>query len=59
MGGQPTNCRINNLILNSILTNSSVHLYFLETSERFKIEHFMILKFNPRWNLTMGKPSKI
>ena len=58
-GGQLTNCRINSVILNSIKSNNTVHLHFLDTAERFKIEHELILNFNPPWNKTSGKPSKI
>jgi hypothetical protein len=58
-GGQLTNCRINSLILNSLKSHNPVHLYFLETLERFKIEHELILSLNPPWNKTSGKPSKI
>lgn len=58
-GGQLTNCRINSIILNAIKSNNSVHLFFLETNDRFKIEHELILDLNPVWNKTLGKPSKI
>ncbi len=58
-GGQLTNCRINSVILNSIKSKYTVHLHFLDTTERFKIEHELILNFNPPWNKTSGKPSKI
>ncbi len=58
-GGQSTNCRINSAILNSLKSHNSVHLYFLETPERFKIEHELISSLNPPWNKTSGKPSKI
>ena len=58
-GGQLTNCRINSNILKSIKSQKKVDLYFLETNDRFKIEHELILKYNPLWNKTSGKPSKI
>jgi hypothetical protein len=58
-GGQPTNCRINSNILLSIKSNNSVNLYFLQTEDRFKIEHELIQSQNPSWNKTLGKPSKI
>ena len=58
-GGQPTNCRINSNILSAIKSNNSVNLYFLETPNRFKIEHELIQSQLPPWNKTSGKPSKI
>ena len=58
-GGQSTNCRINSAILNSIKSNCIVRLYFLETNDRFLVEHNLITKLNPSWNMTSGKPSKI
>ena len=58
-GGQPTNCRINSDILSVFKLKKSIQLYFLETDDRFKIEHELIINFNPPWNKTSGKPSKI
>lgn len=58
-GGQPTNCRVNSDILKMIKTGKKVQLYFLETKDRFEIEHHLIKKSKPVWNKTMGKPSKI
>jgi hypothetical protein len=58
-GGRSTNCRINTNILTSFKSNNTVQLYFLETSDRFKIEHELIQELAPPWNKTLGKPSKI
>ena len=58
-GGQLTNCRINSDILSVFKLKKSIQLYFLETDDRFKIEHELIINFNPPWNKTSGKPSKI
>ena len=58
-GGQPTNCRVNSDILKMIKTGKEVQLYFLETNDRFEIEHELIKKLKPIWNKTVGKPSKI
>ena len=58
-GGQPTNCRVNSDILKMIKTGKEVQLYFLETNDRFPIEHVLIKKLKPVWNKTIGKPSKI
>ncbi|ADL08669.1 GIY-YIG nuclease family protein [Thermosediminibacter oceani] len=54
-GGQPTNCKVNNFILNEIKQGKSVKLYFLETKERFEIEKELIEKFHPQWNSQSGK----
>jgi len=58
-GGQPTNCRINSEILKCGKSDDKILLYFLETEDRFKVEHVLIKKLNPSWNKTAGKPSKI
>ena len=58
-GGQPTNCRINSSIMNHFKQGLKIDLYFFETNDRFKLEHELIKKYNPKWNLTLGKPSKI
>jgi hypothetical protein len=58
-GGQLTNCRINSKISSLLNSNHKIHLYFFETNQRFKIEHELIIRNNPSWNKTLGKPSKI
>lgn len=58
-GGQPTNCRINSEILKCNKSQEKVQLYFLETRDRYNIEHELILKLKPSWNKTVGKPSRI
>jgi len=58
-GGQITNCRINSRILSALKSNLKVRLYFLESSDRFKVEHELISGIKPVWNKTSGKPSKI
>ena len=58
-GGQSTNCRINSDILSVFKLKKSIQLYFLETDDRFRIEHEIIINLNPPWNKTSGKPSKI
>jgi len=54
-GGQPTNCRINNLILQTYKSGSKIKLLFLETDNRFEIERYLIKRLNPEWNKTLGK----
>ncbi len=56
-GGQETNCRINNLILNEVKQGKSVKLFFLETEKRIEVEKFLIEKLNPPWNLQSSKNS--
>jgi hypothetical protein len=56
LGGQQTNCRINKLILEEKLQSSVITLYFTETENRFDVEHYLILKLNPDWNHSIGKP---
>jgi len=58
-GGRTTNCRINSTILSQFKLKKSIQLYFLETNDRFKIEHELIINQNPVWNKTSGKPSRI
>ena len=58
-GGQPTNCRINTIILSELKLGKLVELYFLESNTRFKVEHELILSLHPIWNKTSGKPSLI
>lgn len=43
-GGQPTNCRINNLILSKFKEGSQVKLYFPPLESRFDIENRLIEK---------------
>lgn len=54
-GGQSTNCKVNNFILDEIKQGKTVRLYFLETKERHKIEKELIEKFHPPWNSQSGK----
>ncbi len=53
-GGQETNCRINNLILNAIKRKTEMTLWFLEVGggkqERLAIEGRLIGSLNPPWN---------
>ena len=58
-GGQSTNCRINSVILSELQLGKLVELYFLESNNRFKVEHEFIRSLKPSWNKTSGKPSLI
>lgn len=57
-GGQSTNCRINSLILEAMKNGSAIELLFAESQGRYGLENFLITELNPRWNKTLGKPSK-
>ena len=50
-GGQSTNCRINSNILTAFKLKKSVQSYFLETSDRSRIEHELIINLSPSWNI--------
>lgn len=52
-GGQPTNCRINNLIFEECSKGSDVVLYFIESKNRKDLEKMLIAKYSPDWNLQM------
>lgn len=54
-GGQSTNCRVNNLILNAYKEGSSIWLLFHETADRFSIEATVLAALRPRWNLIAGR----
>ena len=55
MGGQPTNCRINNLILCAYKAGSEIKLLFYPTDNRFEIENFFIKGLTPEWNRSNRK----
>jgi hypothetical protein len=49
-GGQPTNCKINNLILNKYLNNEITSVYFVHTSDYKRIEKSVLSKVKPYYN---------
>ncbi|QBP43187.1 GIY-YIG nuclease family protein [Paenisporosarcina antarctica] len=53
IGGQSTNCRINNKIYE--VANEKVKIYFYETNNRFEVERELIMKLKPIWNISRGK----
>ena len=55
IGGQPTNCRINNLILCAYKAGSEIKLLFYPTDNRFEIESFFIKGLTPEWNRSNRK----
>lgn len=56
-GGQQTNCRINNLILEKVKNGFSVELYFHETTDIDAIEAKLIRKVKPPWNKSIPRSS--
>lgn len=49
-GGQPTNCKINNLVLTYASENRRIELWFRATQERKQIEAESIRRLQPEWN---------
>jgi hypothetical protein len=50
VGGQPTNCRVNLLILNAVKERQTVDLGFHETKDRLRIERVVLAELSPPWN---------
>jgi len=55
-GGQQTNCRINNFILNSLKENRKITLYFYETADLDNLEPQLIKELKPEWNKATSIP---
>jgi len=51
--GQPTNCRINNLVLESVKQGYRITLIFHETKERLNVEAKLLRELRPEWNATL------
>lgn len=58
VGGQSTNCKINNYILNETQKGHRIHLYFVKTEDRFLVEGELIKKHKPEWNSLVGRNTK-
>jgi hypothetical protein len=52
--GQPTNCRLNRLILDTSKKGKQIKLYFQETENRSTVEANLIQKLHSDWNRTQG-----
>ena len=50
VGGQETNCRINNLILGSVNDNQLVSMWFLRTEDYNQVEQELRDVLEPKWN---------
>jgi hypothetical protein len=56
-GGQPTNCKINKMVLNACRQGGEVKLYFFKTYDFDRVERELIRELNPPYNtaLSLGK----
>jgi len=53
VGGQSTNCKINNLILTEYLRGGKLQLWFYKTQDYKAIERQLISKYKPDWNILL------
>lgn len=53
VGGQPTNCKINALILEKHIEDCSISLYFHPTSDYDHVERLLISTYRPPYNRTI------
>ncbi|HSH59103.1 MAG TPA: hypothetical protein VK988_05570 [Acidimicrobiales bacterium] len=49
-GGQPTNCKVNSLVLRSVQAGRQLDLYFVEVEDRKAVEAELIGQLGPPWN---------
>ncbi len=52
-GGQPTNCKMNKIVLNAINDKKTIELYFCITGDFHRIERDLIGHFNPIYNTAL------
>jgi len=57
-GGQPTNCRLNRLILEAAQNHRSINLYFHPTSRHKEVEKELLRAVVPPWNRQSSGGSK-
>lgn len=50
-GGQPTNCRVNTLILQAAKQGLRIELWFHQTTQRDSIEEEILRHLQPPWNI--------
>jgi len=53
VGGQPTNCRINKLIMREAQKGNEIALWFCETADRKRLEERLIRELDPEWNVQL------
>jgi hypothetical protein len=49
-GGQATNCKMNNKVLQETRAGCTPVLWFFETDDRHRIEDGLIVELQPPWN---------
>ncbi len=54
VGGQSTNCKINNVVLNSVKEGKTVSLYFHQTNDFYQIEFNLIKQYKPEFNSSLN-----
>ncbi len=54
-GGQQTNCRINNLVLEAVKGGSQVTLIFHQNEHRRDLESVLLQRLSPDWNRSGGR----
>jgi len=54
-GGQPTNCRINNLVLKTYQYGQKIQIVFHETADRMRVEDELITELKSPWNRSGGR----
>ena len=52
-GGQPTNCRVNNLILEAARAGQNLELWFHETANRKPLEAHLVSRLQTPWNANL------
>lgn len=50
MGGQSTNCKLNNLVMTHAKQNREILLWFLRSADRKSVEAQLIPAIQPKWN---------
>jgi len=51
LGGQSTNCRVNNLVLLHARQGQQLELWFHATADAAPVERDLIVKIRPPWNV--------
>ncbi len=54
-GGQPTNCKINRWVLDTVKAGGRIDVYFYPTSDRHRVEEQLITRYAPPLNGRAGK----
>lgn len=57
-GGQETNCRVNNLVLQARKEGKKIELVFRETRQRHDLEAALVEALSPAWSRTLPRPRR-